>query len=152
MRVSCGLLMYVRDDDGALSVLLGHPGGPFWRGKDAGAWSVPKGLPQPDETLLDAARREFEEETGLHATAPFVELTPLKQKSGKIIHCWAFEGAYAPPGRGVSEVEIEWPPASGRRIRFPEIDEARLFDIETALTKIAPLQAPFLAELVQRLA
>lgn len=149
MQVSCGLLMYVK---APLRVLLAHPGGPYWRRKDLGAWSIPKGLADTREEPLAAARREFEEETGLKAKAPFVELTPLKQKSGKLVRCWAFEGEaranYAP---GASTFDVEWPPRSGKRASFPEVDEVRLFAIEQAQAKILPGQAGFIRELEQRL-
>jgi predicted NUDIX family NTP pyrophosphohydrolase len=150
MQISCGLLMYVRG--ARLRVLLGHPGGPYWRNKDAGAWSVPKGAPAPNEALFDAAQREFEEETGLAARGPFIALTPLEQPSRKRIHCWAFDGPETAPVRGASTFEIEWPPHSGQRAAFPEIDEARLFDVEMAMVKILPGQAPFITELIARLA
>lgn len=149
MQLSAGLLMYVRG--GPLRLLLGHPGGPYWQNKDAGAWSIPKGASEPGEELIDAARREFEEETGIIPQAPFIALTPLEQPSRKRIHCWAFEGKETPPVRGRSTFEMEWPPRSGKRSVFPEIDEARLFDVETAMVKILPGQAPFITELVARL-
>ena len=145
MTVSCGLLMYLK---APLRVLLVHPGGPYWRGKDLGAWSAPKGLPEPGEIDLAAAMREFEEETGLKPRAPFLELSPLKQKSGKLVRCWAFEGdPSAPITIGASRFEIEWPPGSGRTESFPEVDEARLFSPSEALTKILPGQAGFITEL-----
>jgi predicted NUDIX family NTP pyrophosphohydrolase len=147
MEISCGLLMYVLEGD-EREVLLAHPGGPYWRGKDLGAWSIPKGLADPGENLLIAAQREFTEETGLVAQPPFLQLTPLKQKSGKLVHCWAFRGADLPVVIGQSMFELEWPPHSGRTQRFPEVDEARLFGIDETLTKILPGQAAFIQELV----
>jgi predicted NUDIX family NTP pyrophosphohydrolase len=150
MNESCGLLMYVPAD--ALRVLLAHPGGPFWRGKDVGAWSIPKGLPAPGEDLLAAAQREFFEETGLKASPPFLPLTPIKQKSGKRVHCWAFAGRDAPIGIGASTFEIEWPPKSGQRVSFPEIDDVKVFAIAEARVKILPAQAPLLDELEALLA
>jgi predicted NUDIX family NTP pyrophosphohydrolase len=148
MQLSCGLLMYVHGRP--LRVLLGHPGGPYWQNKDAGAWSIPKGAPEPGEAPLDAARREFEEETGIIPQGPFIALTPLEQPSRKRIHCWAFEGQGTAPVRGRSTFEIEWPPRSGKRVSFSELDEARLFDVETAMVKILPGQAPFITELIAR--
>lgn len=145
MNVSCGLLMYVPGDP--VRVLLAHPGGPYWRGKDVGAWSIPKGLPLPDEDLLAAAQREFFEETGLKAAGPFVPLTPIRQKSGKRVHCWAFAGRDVPVGVGASTFEIEWPPNSGQLLSFPEIDEAKLFALDTARIKILPAQASLLDDL-----
>ena len=150
-NLSCGLLMYSMAE-GAVSVLLVHPGGPYWRGKDLKAWSIPKGLPEPGEDLLAAAQREFFEETGLQAQAPFSPLTPIRQKGGKIVHCWAFRGDAAPVGVGASQVEIEWPPRSGKRVSFPEIDDAQLFDLATASEKILPAQLGFLLELEALLA
>lgn len=150
MPVSCGLLMFVR---APLRVLLVHPGGPYWRGKDLGAWSVPKGLAEHGEDALAAAIREFEEETGLKAEAPFMHLAPLKQKSGKLVQCWAFEGnPSAPIAPGASTFELEWPPRSGKRASFPEVDDARLFELPEALLKILPGQAGFIRELASRLA
>lgn len=149
MQVSCGLLVYVK---APLRVLLAHPGGPYWRGKDLGAWSVPKGLPNAGEHPLDAAKREFEEETGLPAKAPFIELTALEQKSGKLVLCWAFEGdAENTYAAGASTFELEWPPKSGKRASFPEVDEVRLFEVNEALVKILPAQAGFVRELQERL-
>jgi predicted NUDIX family NTP pyrophosphohydrolase len=137
--------MYVPGDP--LRVLLGHPGGPYWRGKDAGVWSIPKGLPAPGEDRLTAAQREFFEETGLEPSPPFLPLNPIKQKSGKRVYCWAFAGCEAAIGVGASTFEIEWPPKSGKRASFPEIDELRLLAIEDAHAKILPAQAPLLDEL-----
>jgi len=151
MQVSCGLLMYVLAKDDPLRVLLVHPGGPYWRNKDAGAWSIPKGLADADEDKLAAARREFTEETGLISSPPFLLLSPLKQKGGKLVYCWAFEGAPAPLMVGASSFEMEWPRGSGRRARFPEVDDARLFNIHEALGKILPGQSGFIRELAVRL-
>jgi len=150
-QISCGLLMYVRETSAPLRVLLVHPGGPYWRNKDLGAWSIPKGLADKGEDHLAAARREFTEETGLLAQPPFLELTPLKQKSGKLVHCWAFAGAEAPLMLGRSVFKMEWPTRSGRFAEFPEVDDAKLFGIEEALAKILPGQSGFIRELVQRL-
>lgn len=151
MIISCGLLMYAHSAKSGVSVLLAHPGGPYWRNKDAGAWSVPKGLPDPGEDLLAAARREFTEETGLAVQGPFIALTPLKQKSGKIIHCWAFRGEHCPVGPGPSTFELEWPRGSGRKMTFPEVDDVRFFSREDAGRKIHPGQLGFLDELYTHL-
>lgn len=132
-------------------MLLVHPGGPFWRNKDEGAWSIPKGLAELGEDPLAAARREFTEETSLVARGPFIELTPLKQKSRKIVHCWAFEGEAQPVMIGASQFEIEWPAGSGRKQSFPEIDDAQLFDVDQAMRKILPGQAGFIRELLAHL-
>ena len=145
-KVSAGLLMY-RVRDGAVEVLLVHPGGPFFANKDEGAWSIPKGQLDGDETPLDAARREFEEETGLTPTAPFHALTPVTQKSGKVVHAWAFEGDCDPSAIRSNTFTMVWPPRSGRRREFPEIDRAAFFGRGEAARKINPRQRPFLEEL-----
>ncbi len=152
MNVSCGLLMYVEDADVGLSVLLAHPGGPYWRGKDVGAWSIPKGLPLPGEDSLAAAQREFFEETGLKPEGPFQALTPIRQKSGKRVHCWAFAGRRAPMSVGASTFELEWPAKSGQFSSFPEVDAVLLFAIAEARIKILPAQTPLLDELEASLA
>lgn len=151
MAISCGLLMYSPSADGGVSVLLAHPGGPYWRGKDIGAWSIPKGLPDPGEDLLAAAQREFTEETGIVAVGPFLPLTSLKQRSGKLIHCWAFRGSDEPTTAGPSTFELEWPRGSGRMTKFPEVDDVRMFELDEARRKIHPGQIGFLDELHARL-
>lgn len=148
MQISYGLLMYVRDSEG-LSVLLAHPGGPYWRNKDDGAWSIPKGLAGEGEEGLAAAQREFFEETGLTASGPFIELTPLKQKGGKLVHCWAFEGERSPIALGASTFEIEWPPRSGRKALFPEVDRAEFFTLSIARKKVLSSQLGFLDQLTE---
>lgn len=147
---SCGLLSY-RETKEKLEVLLVHPGGPYWRGKDDGAWSIPKGLAEPGEDLLAAAQREFREETGFTAGPPFLALTPLRQKSRKVIHCWAFAANHDLSQFKSEPFELEWPPHSGKIATFPEADAARYFGICEAETKITPGQSAFLAELVNRL-
>jgi predicted NUDIX family NTP pyrophosphohydrolase len=143
MQVSYGLLMFVRESAG-ISVLLVHPGGPYWRNKDDGAWSIPKGLANDAEDGLAAAQREFFEETGMTPRGPFTALTPVKQKGGKLVHCWAFEGERAPIALGTSTFELEWPPRSGKRARFPEVDRAALFTLEQARKKLLSSQIGFL--------
>jgi len=140
---SAGLLLY-RHRQGASEVFLVHPGGPFWATKDAGAWSIPKGEFEPTEDPLAAARREFTEETGFEAEGDFVPLTPLKQKSGKIVHAWAVQMDCDPAH--VRSNTFTW---KGRE--FPEVDRAAWFDLETAKRKILPGQQGFLDELVGRL-
>lgn len=137
-----------RRRDGVLEVLLAHPGGPLFARRDLGAWTVPKGLVGPDEELLQAAIREFGEEIGLPVHEPLLPLGSVRQKSGKIVHAWAFEGT-APPGfvPVSNEFEVEWPPRSGKRARFPEVDRAEFFPIDAAAEKIIPAQAPFLDRL-----
>ena len=149
-EISAGILAYRRR--GELEVLLAHPGGPFWAKKDAGAWSIPKGLIDPGEELLAAARREFTEETGFTAQKPFIPLAAVKQKSGKIVHAFACEGDYDPAKLVCDTFEIEWPPKSGKRRSFPEIDRAAWFGMDAAGEKILGYQRPWLEELESKLA
>src|SRR3984893_3712721 len=134
-RISAGLLMY-RIHDGELQMLLAHPGGPFFKNKDDRAWSIPKGEIEPGEDLLEAAQREFKEETGVNPTGPFTALTPVKQKGGKIVHAWAFEGDCDPSATVSNTFTMEWPARSGRQMEFPEIDRADFFDVAAAKRKI----------------
>lgn len=150
-RISAGLLTY-RQQDGRLEVLLVHPGGPFWRNKDDGAWSIPKGEVEPGEDLLDAARREFQEELGLAADGPFLPLTPVKQKGAKIVHAWAFAGNCDPSQIKSNTFTVEWPPRSRKLQQFPEVDQAAFFDLATARQKINAAQIPLLDELEESLA
>jgi len=145
-RISAGLLMY-RIHDGKLQVLLAHPGGPFFKNKDEGAWSIPKGEIEADEDLLTAAKREFAEEIGVLPTGPFIALTSIKQKAGKIVHAWAFAGDCNPTAIVSNTFTMEWPPRSGRQMEFPEIDRADFFDVATALRKITAGQKPLIEEL-----
>ena len=145
-QVSAGLLVY-RKRGAELQVLLVHPGGPVWKNKDAGAWSIPKGEIAEGEELMEAARREFAEETGCTASGPFVALRPVKQKSGKVVHAWAVEAEIDVGACRSNTFEMEWPPRSGKRVEFPEVDRAEYFDLATAKQKINPAQAAFLAEL-----
>ena len=145
-QTSAGILMYRGTGEG-LEVFLVHPGGPFWAKKDEAAWSIPKGLPDTGEDLLAAAKREFHEETGFTAEGDFTPLGAFKQPGGKIVHAWAVEGD-GDPSKLVSNLfEIEWPPKSGRRARFPEIDRAGWFAPSEAQTKILRGQQPILAKL-----
>jgi predicted NUDIX family NTP pyrophosphohydrolase len=130
-KISAGLLMY-RIRDGQLQVLLAHPGGPFFQKKDLGAWSIPKGEAEAHEDLLDAAQREFAEETALHAEGPFLPLSAVKQKGGKQVHAWAFAGDCDPQTIRSNTFSMQWPPRSGRQTEFPEIDRAEFFDLQTA--------------------
>ena len=148
-RVSAGLLMY-RIRDGKLQVLLAHPGGPFFKNKDDGAWTIPKVEIEPGEDMLEAAKREFREETGVTPTGPFVELTPITQKGGKVVHAWAFEGD-CDPGAVVSNTfSMEWPPKSGRQTEFPEMDRADFFDVASAGRKIKAAQMALVEELQRK--
>lgn len=148
---SAALLLY-RRRQGVLEVFLVHPGGPFWAKKDAGAWSLPKGEYSPPEDPLAAARREFQEETGLAAAGDFIPLTPLRQPSGKLIHAWAVAGDCDAGAIRSNTFTLEWPPRSGLRQEFPEVDRAAWFTLEAAREKIIKGQAPFLEELRQWLA
>jgi predicted NUDIX family NTP pyrophosphohydrolase len=145
-RLSAGLLMY-RITNGAIQVLLAHPGGPYFCNKDDGVWSIPKGEPNGDEDLLVTAQREFEEETGIKPTGPFIPLQPIKQKGGKIVHAWAFEGEFDPATLVSNTFELEWPRGSGRRIEVPEIDRAAWFGLDEAAEKIVAAQRRFLFDL-----
>ena len=136
-----------------IELLLVHPGGPFFARKDAAAWSIPKGEAAVGEDLLARARLEFEEELGIAADGQWIELGSIRQKGGKTVHAWACEGDLE-EGFVVrsNEFEIEWPPRSGRRARFPEVDQARFFDEATAREKLNPAQLPFLDRLRAHLA
>ncbi len=150
METSCGLLMYVPALTGP-KVLLIHPGGPYWQSKDLGAWSVPKGVAHEGEDLLAAAQREFREETGLAVRPPFRALTPIRQRSGKRVHCWAFEGEDDLTPFRSNTFQMEWPPRSGRMATFPEADRAELFTLDEARRRMLPAQIPLLDELAQAL-
>ena len=145
-NVSAGLLLYRRSQKG-LELFLAHPGGPFWRDKDTGAWTIPKGVLDPDEDPLDAARREFTEETGIQPKEPFIPLGSVRQRAGKTIHAWAWEGDADASATTSNEMRTEWPRGSGRWITFPEVDRCAWFDPITARTRINPAQA----ELIDRL-
>ena len=149
-KLSAGLLMYRRLEsgmEGAFEVFLAHPGGPFWAKKDAGAWSVPKGEYAAGESPLEAARREFAEETGFRSEGPFAELGELKQAGGKVVSVWAFEGDCDPAGLVSNTFEMEWPPRSGKRVQMPEVDRGGWFSIAEAREKILKGQEPFLDRL-----
>ena len=149
-EVSAGLLAFRRRD--GLEVLLAHPGGPFWARKDEGVWTIPKGVAEPGSDLLATARREFTEETNLAAAGDFIALTPVRQKSGKVVHAWALEADFDLSSFASNMFEIEWPPRSGRRQAFPEIDRIGWFAMAAATVKILAYQRPLLVELAQRIA
>jgi predicted NUDIX family NTP pyrophosphohydrolase len=149
-EVSAGLLVFRRRD--GLEVLLAHPGGPFWARKDEGVWTIPKGVAEPGSDLLATARREFTEETNLAAAGDFVVLTPVKQKSGKMVHAWALDADFDLSSFASNTFEIEWPPRSGRRQAFPENDRIGWFAMAAAMVKILAYQRPLLVELQQRIA
>ena len=148
-KQSAGLLVY-RFLQKKLQVFLVHPGGPIWRNKDNGAWSIPKGEFQDNEDALAAAIREMEEETGFQAKGNFIQLTAIVQKGGKRVLAWAVEGDPDADQISSNNFEMEWPPASGKKQAFPEVDRAAWFDPAEALKKIIPAQAAFIAELVNR--
>ncbi|HML12431.1 MAG TPA: NUDIX domain-containing protein [Xanthobacteraceae bacterium] len=148
-EISAGLLVFRRTP--RLEVMLGHPGGPYWARKDAGVWSIPKGLVGPDGDLVAAARREFTEETSFIAEGPLSALAPVRQKSGKIVHAFALEADFDLSQFASNSFEIEWPPRSGRRRAFPEIDRIGYFVVEEAMQKILAYQQPFIRELSERL-
>ncbi len=148
-RISAGLLMFRRRKN-KLEVLLAHPGGPFHVHKDDGAWTIPKGETAPGEDLLTRAQIEFEEEVGFRPknVRDYIELGSIIQKGGKTVHGWAFEGDLPESFECKSNLfELEWPPRSGKRERFPEVDEARFFSEEEARRKLKPAQLPFLDRL-----
>ena len=133
----------------ALEFFLVHPGGPFFKNKDAGVWSVPKGLPGEGEDLLTAARREFTEETGLQSEGPYTSLGNVQQKGGKTVHCWAFRGAWDPAaGINSNTFQIQWPPKSGKLAEFPEQDKAEWMNVERAKVALIAEQFIFIERLV----
>lgn len=148
-KTSAGILMY-RINNNAPEVLLVHPGGPFFRKKDAGAWSIPKGEIHEGEDPLAAGRREFEEETGCRPEGSFLPLSPIKQKNGKIVLSWAVEGDCDAESIKSNTFSMEWPPKSGRMKEFPEVDRAAWLTIEEARRKINPAQAALLDELASQ--
>jgi predicted NUDIX family NTP pyrophosphohydrolase len=147
-KKSAGLLMY-RRRHGVLEVFLVHPGGPFWQKKDVGSWSIPKGEYTTEEDPLEVAKREFWEETGFRASGEFFPLTSRKQPSGKIINAWAFEGDCDASTIKSNTFSMEWPPRSGKREEFPEVDRAGWFSIPDAKEKIIKGQSGFVDELVR---
>ena len=149
-KKSAGILLY-RTKNKIVEVLLVHPGGPFWIKKDAGAWTIPKGELNENEEPFDAAIREMKEETGIILKGNYLELTPVKQKAGKLVYAWANEQDIDPSEIKSNEFEIEWPPKSEKKKLFPEIDKADWFDIKTAKEKINPGQLPLIEELIIKL-
>jgi predicted NUDIX family NTP pyrophosphohydrolase len=147
---SAGLLLF-RGRATNLEVLLGHPGGPFWQNKDDGAWSIPKGLIGADEAPLSAARREFAEETGHDPHGDFLPLGEARQPGGKVVQAWAIEGDWDPALIRSNTFEMEWPPRSGRRGTFPEIDRAAWFGSADARRKILKGQTVFVDRLLEAL-
>ncbi len=149
-KVSAGVLLY-RHRDGALEVLLVHPGGPFWAKRDLGAWTLPKGEIDPGESPEDAAFRELTEETGWTAQGPRIALGSIRQKAGKTVHAWAVAHDVDPETLRSGTVDIEWPPRSGRRATIPEVDRAAWFGLDEARQRILAAQGPLLDRLVEAL-
>jgi predicted NUDIX family NTP pyrophosphohydrolase len=149
---SAGLMLYRRSAAG-LEVFLVHPGGPFFAARDDGWWTVPKGLVHPGEDPLDAARREFGEETSFAPPedADYHDLGTVKQRAGKVVHAWAVEGDCEPELLRSNTFEVEWPPRSGKKRAFPEVDRGAFFPLDVARRKILPAQAPFLDRLASAL-
>jgi predicted NUDIX family NTP pyrophosphohydrolase len=148
-EISAGFLVFRRVNE--LEVLLGHPGGPFWSKKDVGAWTIPKGQVESGDDLVATARREFTEETNLVAEGDLIALTPVKQRSGKIVHAFALQADLDLSSFASNTFEIEWPPKSGQRKSFPEIDGIAYFALPAAMTKIIAYQKPLLIELERKL-
>lgn len=140
-----------RRDNGKTEVLLAHPGGPFWKNKDAGAWTIPKGEIGEEESLA-AAKREFYEETGFQVDGEFIPLKSIVQKNGKLVQAWAVEGDLDANQVKSNEFELQWPPRSGKRMMVPEVDRAEWFSVEEAVERINPAQAALVRELEEKLA
>ena len=149
-KKSAGILLF-RNVNKKLELFLVHPGGPFWAKKDEGAWSIPKGEFDDNEDALSAARREFREETGLEVSGKFIELSPVKQKSGKTVFAWAVEGNIDPSKIISNQFEMEWPPRSGKMKSFPEIDRAGWFDVNDAMKMINTGQSSLITDLQNKI-
>ena len=149
-KTSGGLLLFDRSESTCLKILVAHPGGPFFKNKDDGWWSIPKGEPELGEEIFDAALREFEEETGMKPIGPFLDLGNVMQKNGKQVFAWAFEGNW-PEGKipDCNEITLEFPKGSGREGTFPEIDQALLLPVSEARKKLTFAQTPFIDRLLE---
>ncbi len=145
-KVSAGILLFRRAAKG-IEVLLVHMGGPYWGRRERGAWSIPKGEPLLNEELLDAAKREFREETGFLPRGPFLPLGAVRQAGGKVVHAWAAEGAWDPARLRSNTFTLEWPPRSGQHRDFPEVDRAAWFGLTEARAKLVSGQVPLLDRL-----
>ena len=151
VKISAGLLMYDLAEDG-LQILLAHPGGPFFTNKDNGFWGIPKGETEEGESLLEAAIREFREETGIEPCGEYIPLENVRLKSGKIVYAWAFGGNWHEDDFFLSNTfSMEWPPHSGIIREYPEIDRIAMFSVEEGLKKITPAQAPLISRLIHSL-
>ncbi len=149
-KASAGILLYRKVTSG-IEVFIVHPGGPFWKNKDEGAWSIPKGEIDNNDDALKTAVREFEEETGTRVNGTFEQLAPVKLKSGKIIHAWALEGDLDAEKIISNHIDIEWPPRSGKRISIPEVDRGEWCSPAQAARKLNPAQVPLINELIGKL-
>ena len=149
-KTSAGILLYRRSPNG-IEVFLVHPGGPFWANRDVGAWTIPKGEVDPDEDSLEAAKREFHEETGVRVDGEFIELAPVRQAGGKVVHAWAVEGDIDAAAITSNTFSMEWPPKSGMTCEFPEVDRGGWFTLAQARDKLLPGQVPLLDQLIRAL-
>lgn len=145
MKQSAGILLY-RLVSNETEFLLVHPGGPFFRNRNEGWWTIPKGEPMAGEDLLDCAVREFKEETGYHPEPPYIALSPIMQKGGKQVHAWACQGNVEPASIICNTFEMEWPPKSGKQVAFPEIDKAGWYSFDEAVKLINERQVPLLQQ------
>jgi len=148
MKQSAGILLF-RFNKKQTEFFLVHPGGPFWKNKDIGTWSIPKGEFEGDEEPLKAAQREFQEETGQKIDGDFIKLNPIKMKSGKMVYAWAIEKDIDPSILLSNTIQIEWPPNSGKKIEIPEVDKGDWFSLPDAKEKINPAQANLLVQLIE---
>jgi predicted NUDIX family NTP pyrophosphohydrolase len=151
-KVSGGLLLFEKSGKDGAHMLVAHPGGPFFKNKDDGWWSIPKGEPEEGEDIFNAALREFEEETGLNPKGPFIDLGNILQKNGKRVYAWAFEGTW-PKGKlpECNEITLEFPKGSGKSWTFPEIDQVLMLPPPEARAKLMQEQTPFIDRLIQEL-
>lgn len=151
MKQSAGILLYKFTGQG-LAIFLVHPGGPYWKNKDAGAWSIPKGEFDNGDSALDTAIRELKEETGAKIVENLIELSPIKQKAGKLVYAWAASGIIKEKEfKCTSYINIEWPPKSGKFQTFPEVDKGQWFVIDEAKIKINPSQVALIDELIEKI-
>jgi predicted NUDIX family NTP pyrophosphohydrolase len=144
-KKSAGILVFRRKKE--FEVMLVHPGGPFWKNKDAGAWSIPKGEFTENEDPLEAAKRELKEETGIVIEGKFIQLEPVTQKGGKHVYAWAINRDLDISTIKSNSFELEWPPRSGKKMKFDEVDKAEWFDLASARKKINPAQTAFIDQL-----
>ncbi len=149
MKKSAGILPF-RKAGKVIDVFLVHPGGPFWKNKDEHAWSIAKGEFTDEELAFEAAKREFNEETGFQALGNFIELEPVRQPGGKVVYVWAVEADFNPAALKSNMFFLEWPPRSGKKTEIPEVDKAAWFPLEIAFRKIHKGQVPFLEQLAQK--